>query len=73
MIHTPKKRYQVVFWETENRADSVGTVHADFESLEQARLEFEAQVKSGHYRSGILMEWHKISGEWDLVEMFPPA
>ncbi len=73
MIHTPKKRYQVVFWETEDRSNSAHALHVDFETLEQARREFEAHIRSGRYRTGILMEWHKISGDWDLLEMFPPA
>lgn len=42
----------------------------DFDSAEEARAEFERYKSETVYRSGILMEFHKVSEEWNLLDRF---
>jgi hypothetical protein len=42
----------------------------DFDTEEQARAEFEKYRDGSLYRSGILLEFHKVSQEWNLLDKF---
>jgi len=69
LISIQHKRFQVVLWETEDRSGS--SLHLEFDTLEEARAALEAQQQLHRYRTGILMEWHKMSGVWNLIARFP--
>lgn len=71
MIHTLQKPFQVVLWETEERSSDGAAMRLDFDSLEEARADFDAQRLAGHFRTGVLLEWHKVSGQWELLDLFP--
>ncbi|HEY9011742.1 MAG TPA: hypothetical protein VIN06_12055 [Devosia sp.] len=70
MIQVSNKKYQISLWMSEeHRADPA--LRMEFDDLHDARAEFVRHRQSGTYRSGILYEWRKVSGSWDLVERFP--
>ncbi len=71
MIHIQAMQYQVVLWEDSDRVSGGPALRLDFDSLEAARQAYEAHRQEGTYRSGVIMEWHKQSGIWDLVEQYP--
>jgi hypothetical protein len=70
MIHVDNKRYQVALWVDEDRSD--GGLRLQFDTLAEAAAEFEKRKREGGlYRSGILFEWLKNSGQWRLIDQFP--
>ena len=71
MIHTQSKRYQIVLWATENRHGSDPALRLVFDRREDGEAALQAQRNAGSYRSGILMEWDKMSGTWDLLDRYP--
>jgi hypothetical protein len=65
------KRYQITLWMGEDRRDSAAALHMSFDTLEQAEREFEAHRLTGNFKVGILMEWHRRSGIWNLLSKYP--
>jgi hypothetical protein len=71
MIQLLQKKYQLVLWPTQHRSSEAIALRIDFDDLAEARAKLDAGRRSGEYSSGLLMEWHKQSGVWDLIEQFP--
>lgn len=71
MIYSQGKRYQLVFWESENRDGLEPALKLEFDCREDAAAAFEANRTDPRYRSGIFVEWHKVAQDWDLIERFP--
>lgn len=70
MIHVQQKRYHLVLREAEDRSTS-GGLRMEFDTLGAALAAFEEHRRHGRYRTGILMEWQKISDVWKLIDRFP--
>lgn len=70
MTHTGLKPYQVVVWEGEERLSDEPALRLHFDTLEDALTALDTHHNSGRYRSGMLMEWNKQSGNWKLVAQF---
>lgn len=71
MIQVSNKKYQISLWTSEDHRGADPALRMEFDDLRDAQAEFERQKQSGAYRSGILFEWRKVSGTWDLLERFP--
>ena len=71
MIYSQSKRYQLVFWDGENREGDEPALKLDFDKREDAEAAFEAHRSERRYRSGIFMEWHKTAADWTLVQQYP--
>ena len=71
MIHTQSKRYQLVLWTTEDRRGSEPALKMEFDFREDGQAALDAQRAAGFYRSGILMEWDRDYGTWDLLDRYP--
>jgi hypothetical protein len=71
MIHVQLKRYQLVLWETADRGGAAPALQLDFDAVEEARAAFDNHRRAGHYLAGIMIEWHKTTSEWSLVDRFP--
>jgi len=71
MIYGQDKRYQLVFWDGENRDGHEPALKLEFDTREEAEAAFEANRSGPRYRSGIFMEWHKTARDWTLVERYP--
>jgi hypothetical protein len=71
MIHTPDKPFQVALWAGEEHGATAPALRMEFDTLDAAQAEFQRQQRSGEYRSGILFQWRKTGGTWDLLERFP--
>jgi hypothetical protein len=69
MIQNLPKRYQISLWATIDRSGPA--LSLEFDSQDEALAELERQRESGVYRSGLCLEWRKVSEEWALVEHFP--
>lgn len=71
MIQLQNKRFQVVLWISDDRKGAEPALRLECDTLAEAEAAFREQQQSGTYRSGILMEWHKHAGSWDLLASFP--
>ena len=71
MIHVQSKRYRVVLWESEDRSSAEPALRLEFDRLAEADAEFEKLQRAGRYPAGILIEWLKDSGDWELVRKYP--
>jgi hypothetical protein len=71
MIQVSNKKYQISLWADEDHRGADPALRMEFDDLRDARAEFLRQRQAGAYRSGILYEWRKLSGSWDLLERFP--
>lgn len=71
MIQVPSKPYQIVLWTGVEHADTTPALRMEFDSLEEAVAEFEKQRETGLHRSGILYQWRRHSGSWDLLRRYP--
>ena len=71
MIHTQSKRYQLVFWEGEERDGHAPALKLEFDRREEAEAAFAAKRAEECYRSGVFMEWHQTAGDWDLITRYP--
>lgn len=71
MIHVQAKQYQVLLWEHPDRMSGGPALRCDFDTLDAARQEYETHRLGGRYLAGMILEWHKHSGIWDLVEQYP--
>ena len=69
MIQVQAKRYQIMFWELASR-DGPAALLIEFDAIEEARREFTRLRDSGLYGTGVMMEWRKETGEWNLLERF---
>lgn len=70
MIQAPTKPFQLALWALAEHGATAPALRMEFDSLDASRAEFERQRQSGLYRSGILFQWRKASGSWDLLERF---
>lgn len=70
MIHGLSKRYQLILWEAGGNDDESAAMRLDFDDRASALARLDTERGSGRYRSGLLMEWHKVSGVWELVDRF---
>lgn len=70
MIQTQSKRYQISLWLTQDRSGPGPALRLEFDNVEEARAEFERQKRHELYQSGILLEFHKVSQEWSLIDQF---
>jgi hypothetical protein len=71
MIHVQAQQYQVVLWENVDRLSGGPALRLDFDTLESAEAALQAHRQDGKYVSGVILEWHKHSGIWDLVDQYP--
>ena len=70
MIYSQTKRYQITLWLTQDRSGPGPALRVDFENEEEARTEFDKYKGKSPYRSGILLEFHQLSQEWNLLDQF---
>jgi hypothetical protein len=70
MIHALSKRYQLILWVDEGGDRDRAALRLDFDDRETAMARLESERDGGRYRTGLLMEWHKVSGVWELVDRF---
>jgi hypothetical protein len=70
MIHGLSKRYQLILWEAEGNDDESAAMRLDFDDRASALARLDAERSGVRYRTGLLMEWHKVSGVWELVERY---
>ena len=71
MIHIQTKRYQLIFWESEQRDGQQPALKLEFENLEEADATFAARKAERRYRSGVFIQWHRIASDWTLIERYP--
>lgn len=71
MIHIVPKPYQVVLWRAENRLSQDPALRMDFQTLDEAMAALGDHQASGFYRVGVLLEWRKQSGIWNLIARYP--
>lgn len=64
------KSYQVVVWADGERLSDEPALRLHFETLEDALRALDTHRNSGRYRSGMLMQWDKQTGNWKLVAQF---
>ena len=60
-----------MLWETEDRVSSSPSLKLEFDTIEEARSELRSHQRAGVYRTGILLEWTKVSSISDLLERYP--
>jgi hypothetical protein len=71
MIQLQPKQYQLVLWQTEDRSPESVAMRLDFDDLAEAKTELHARRELGEHHCGVLMQWQKASGIWELIEQFP--
>lgn len=69
MIQNQRKPYQISLWPTTDRSGPA--VNLEFDTLADALAELERHRDGGVYRSGLCIQWHKVSQEWAMVDRFP--
>lgn len=62
--------YVVVVWSGGERLSDDPALRLQFDTLEDARLALDTHRDSRRYRSGMLMQWDRQSGNWKLVAQF---
>ena len=71
MIQSQTKPYQLVLWQNADRSGSEPALRLEFDRLDEAQEAFGAARQQGAYGAAVLMEWHKVSGVWDLMDQYP--
>ncbi|MGN6490205.1 MAG: glycosyltransferase [Devosia sp.] len=70
LTHRHSKTYVVVAWRGGNLLSDEPALRMRFDTVEEALTALKAHHESRLYRSGMVMEWNKQSGNWALVAQF---
>jgi hypothetical protein len=71
MIQIAAKPYRILLWKSDRDRADAATLQLDLDSREEAIAVFETHRDAGQYRMGLLIEWHKVSGIWNLLDRYP--